>query len=266
MKIYISADIEGITGVTHWDETDLNKEEYKVSREQMTAEVVAACEGALQAGATDIWIKDAHLTGRNLIAAKLPKEGRLIRGWTGHPFLMVQELDSSFAAVLMIGYHSRAGAGTSPLAHTIAPGKLAHITLNGGYASEFLIHAYAAASLQIPVAFVSGDKGLCDEVAQLNPHIGTVAVKEGIGEATVNIHPDLATARIREGVAKALRGSIPQCQIPLPAHFVVDINYRDHHNAYAYGFYPGASQKDVTTVRFESDSYFEVMRFLHFAM
>jgi D-amino peptidase len=264
LKIYISADIEGITGVTHWDETELHKEDSKVFREQMTAEVVAACEGALQAGATEIWVKDAHDTGRNLIASKLPKEARLIRGWTGHPFMMVQELDSSFAAVMMIGYHSRAGAGTSPLAHTMT-GKLAHITVNGRYASEFLIHAYAAASMQIPVAFVSGDKGLCDDVAQLNPHIATVAVKEGIGEATLNIHPELATARIREGVAEALRGAIAQCQIPLPARFAVEIDYRDHYNAHVYGFFPGASQKDATTVHFESDSYFEVMRFLLFA-
>ena len=264
MKIYISADIEGITGVTHWDETELHKEDSKVFREQMTAEVVAACEGALQAGVKEIWIKDAHDTGRNLIASRLPKEARLIRGWTGHPLVMVQELDSSFAAVLMIGYHSRAGANTSPLAHTMS-GQLAHVTVNGRDASEFLIHAYAAASLLIPVVFVSGDKGLCDDVAQLNPHIGTAAVKEGIGAATVNIHPDLATASIREGVAKALRGPIAQCQIPLPAHFVVEVSYRDHHLAHLYGFYPGAIQKDATTVQFESDSYFEVMRFLLFA-
>lgn len=264
LKIYISADIEGITGVTHWDETDLHKEDSKVFREQMTAEVVAACEGALQAGATEIWIKDAHDTGRNLIASKLPKEASLIRGWTGHPLMMVQELNDSFAAVLMIGYHSRAGAGTSPLAHTMN-GRLAHMTINGRYASEFLIHAYAAASLQIPVAFVSGDKGLCDEVAQLNPHIVAVAVKEGIGEATVNIHPELATARIREGVAKALRGPVAECQVPLPTHFLVEIGYRDHFQAHVSGFFPGAIQNDATIVQFESDSYFEVMRFLLFA-
>lgn len=264
MKVYISADIEGITGVTHWDETELGKEDSKAFREQMTAEVVAACEGALGAGATEIWIKDAHDSGRNLIPSKLPKEARLIRGWTGHPFLMVQELDPSFGAVMMIGYHSRAGAGSSPLSHTMT-GQLAYLTINGRYASEFLIHAYAAASLHIPVVFVSGDKGLCDDVAQLNPHIGTVAVKEGVGQATVNIHPELATARIREGAARALAGPIEGCQIPLPPHFTVVVGYRDHFKARIFGFYPGATQPDATSVRFESDSYFEVMRFLLFA-
>ncbi len=264
MKIYISADIEGVTGVTHWDETDLHKEESRTFREQMTAEVVAACEGAIQAGATEIWVKDAHDTARNLIPSKLPPEARLIRGWSSHPLMMVQELDNTFQAVLMIGYHSCASAGTSPLAHTMT-GNFAHILLNDRYASEFLLHAYAAAYLQVPVVFVSGDKGLCDEVAQVNSHIATVAVKEGIGHSTVNIHPDLATARIREGVAGALKGNLTQAQIPLPSRFSVEVRYHDHTKAYPYGFYPGARQKDPFTVQFDTGDYFEVLRFLLFA-
>lgn len=263
MKIYISADIEGVTGVTHWDETELSKAESSPAREQMTAEVVAACEGALEAGATEIWVKDAHDTARNIIASRLPREARLIRGWSSHPLMMVQELDSTFQAVVMIGYHSRAGAGSSPLAHTMSPA-IAHITLNDGYASEFLLHACAAAYLGVPVAFVSGDKGLCDEVARFNPHIATVAVKEGIGNSTVNIHPDVATARIRQGVARSLRGDLAQAQTPLPAHFSVEVRYRDHAKAYMYSFYPGAQSQDAFTVRFESDDYFEVLRFLLF--
>ncbi len=181
MKVYISADIEGITGVTHWDETNIQKDESETSREQMTAEVSAACEGALQAGATEIWVKDAHWTGRNINHAKLPQEARLVRGWGPHPLMMVQELDGSFQGAAFIGYHSRAGANTSPLAHTIT-GKYASIKINDLYASEFLIHSYAAAFLKVPSLFVSGDKGICDEAVQLIPGIETVAVKEGIGD------------------------------------------------------------------------------------
>ena len=70
MKVFISADIEGITNVTHWDETDLEKAEFTAAREQMTAEVAAACEGALEAGATDILVKDAHGDARSIIASK----------------------------------------------------------------------------------------------------------------------------------------------------------------------------------------------------
>jgi len=264
MKLYMSADIEGITGVTHWDETELTKADSNVAREQMTAEVVAACEGAIQAGATEIWVKDAHDTGRNIIAARLPQEVRLIRGWSGHPFAMLEELDDTFQGVILIGYHSRAGAGTNPLAHTMTGG-ITHLAINDRYASEFLLHAYVAAYLKVPVCFVSGDQGLCDDVIQINPHIGTVAVKQGIGEATLNLHPALAASNIREGVAKAMAGDLAQCQVPLPAHFTMDIRYRNHAKAYIHSFYPGARQKDAHTVQFDSDSYYEVMRFLLFS-
>ncbi|MBC8401034.1 MAG: M55 family metallopeptidase, partial [Candidatus Marinimicrobia bacterium] len=98
MKIYISADMEGICGSTNWDEANKDKGDYREFQQQMTAEVVAACEGALAVGADEIMIKDAHATGRNIIAAELPPKTQLIRGWSGHPYSMVQELDESFAA------------------------------------------------------------------------------------------------------------------------------------------------------------------------
>jgi D-amino peptidase len=265
MKIYISADIEGVTGVTHWDETELNKADYNQFREQMTAEVAAACEGALEAGATEIWVKDAHDSARNITASKLPREVKLIRGWSGHPFIMVQELDESFQAALFLGYHSKGGVGSSPLAHTMTT-MVTRITINGKPASEFLIHTYAAAYVKVPVAFVSGDKGLCEDVNQFNAHIATVAVKEGIGNSTVSIHPDLAVSRIHETTAKALRGDLGLCQVLLPPHFSVEVMYRRAYDAYHNAFFPGAKLKDDLTVRFESDSYYEVMRFFAFTV
>jgi D-amino peptidase len=264
MKIFISADIEGITGVTHWNETDLQHQESQLFREQMTAEVAAACEGAIQAGATEIWIKDAHDSGRNILASRLPLEARLIRGWAPHPLIMVQELDKTFQGVVFIGYHSWGGAGTSPLAHTLTT-KLVNITINDRYASEFMIHAYAAAYLGVPSVFISGDKGICEEAAELVPQIGTLAVKEGVGDSTVNIHPGLAVSRIREGVNKAVHGKM-ECNLPtLPDHFKATIQYREQHAAYLYGFFPGAKQINPNTVQFESSDYFEMMRFFLFA-
>jgi D-amino peptidase len=265
MKVYISADIEGITGTTHWDEADKKKSEFSEFREQMTAEVVAACEGALNAGATEIWVKDAHDTGRNIIASKLPQEVRLVRGWSGHPFSMVQELDETFHAMIMIGYHSRAGSDTSPLAHTMTGG-VAHIRINDRYASEFLLHAYAAALVNVPVVFVSGDEGLCREVESLNPNIVTNAVMQGVGNSTLSIHPKLAVKRTRDGVQRAVKGDVSRCRIPLPSHFSLEIRYKDHAKAYQASFFPGASLKEPYTVRFESDDYFELLRFFLFTV
>src|SRR5512133_1123253 len=110
MKVYISADIEGITGTTVWDETEKKHPDYAEFQQQMTAEVSAACESCIQAGAEEVWVKDAHDSARNILAAQLPPQTRLLRGWSGHPYLMMEGLDSSFQAALMIGYHSRAGS------------------------------------------------------------------------------------------------------------------------------------------------------------
>jgi D-amino peptidase len=264
MKLFISADIEGVTGVTHWDETDLAKVESASPREQMTAEVVAACEGALEAGVTEIWVKDAHDSARNLIAAKLPQEVRLIRGWAPNPLMMMQELDESFQAAALIGYHSRAGSNTSPLAHTMT-GAWVRITLNGRDVSEFALNTYAAAMFKVPVVLVSGDKGLCEEVNGVNSAIATIAVKEGIGNSTISIHPELAAVRIRESMAKALKSNLSKCLVTLPDHFSVEVQFKDHTKAHVHSFYPGAKLKDPVTVSFEHTDYYEVLRFLFFA-
>lgn len=260
MKIYISADIEGVAGIVHWDETEKTKEDYKYFAEQMTREVEAACKGATNAGADEIWIKDAHETGRNLDPSKLTENIKLIRGWSGHPFSMVQELDESFDALMYIGYHSGGGTNFNPLAHTMNNSTIDYIKLNGENCSEFLLHSYIAAYLGVPVAFLSGDKGLCSEVHKLNENIVTVAVNEGIGNSTVSIHPDVAISRIKEGVEKALRKDLDKCKIKLPSSFEIEIKYSTHAMAYRHSFYPNVKQIGPKTIILNSEDYFEILR------
>jgi len=264
MKVYISADIEGITGTTHWDETEKKLADYAEFREQMTAEVNAACEGALNAGATEIWVKDAHDSARNIITSKLPKEVKLFRGWSGHPYMMMDGIDSSFQAAMMIGYHSRAGSGASPLSHTMT-GSYFYTTINGQLASEFMINTYTAVYEGVPVVFVSGDAGLCEDAAALIPAISSVSVKQGKGNATINIHPDLAIERIRETVKKALSQDLKKCMVKLPDHFQIEIAYKEHIKAYAASFYPGVQLVNPNTIQFEAKDYFDVLRFMMFA-
>ncbi len=263
MKIYLSADIEGITGTTHWDETEKKQADYAEFREQMTAEVVAACEGALNAGASEIWVKDAHGSARNIIAARLPPEAKLVRGFSGHPYLMMDGLNATFQAALMIGYHSRAGSSANPLAHTMSGSDL-YVKINEHYASEFLINSYTAALENVPVVFVSGDAGLCEDAASLVPGLTGVAVKEGQGNATINIHPQLAVEKIRAGVKVALAGDLLRCRLQLPQHFTVEISYKNHAKAYSSSFFPGACLKDDNTILFEADNYFNVLRLFSF--
>lgn len=263
MKVFISVDIEGCAGITHWDEANKTHADYPEFREQMTREAVAAIEGAGQAGATEIWVKDAHSSGRNLITAMLPENVRLIRSWAGHPLCMVQELDATFDAVMMIGYHSAAGSEANSLAHTLSL-DAAEIRINGKPASEFTVHALASSMLGVPTVFVSGDKGLMDHVEQANPHIGRCAVKEGRGQSTVSMTPAAAVRAIREGAAASLTGDLKRCLLPLPQHFAVEIAYSDPNLACRHQHYPGMTHIGQRTIRFETSNYFDVVRMLNY--
>lgn len=264
MLVYISADIEGVAGITTWEEGRKSHPDYGEYRRQMNAEVRAACEGALAAGAQAITVKDAHATARNLIARELPAPTRLIRGWSGHPYGMVQELDESYDAAVFIGYHARAGSGGNPLAHTMSSMLVHEVRLNGAPASEYLIHAWAASLVDVPVAFVSGDRTLCEEIAGTQPATRTFATKWGEGPSQHSLHPDEAVTSIRDGVKAALEGDLAAARLSLPARFELEIVYKSHTHAYSRSFYPGAKQSDAHTVRLEADDYFEVLRALMF--
>jgi D-amino peptidase len=265
MKIYISADIEGVTGVTTWAETDLEKPACEPARRQMTAEVAAACEGAFAAGATEVLVKDAHDTAMNLIPELLPKGVELIRGWSDHPLAMLQEIDESFDALMLIGFHARARAGASPLEHTLF-GQLTEVRLNSQSASEFTFATFTAAACGVPTVLLSGDAGICAEASAFVPGITTVPVKRGAGASTISIHPELACERIREAAEAALGGNPASCQIDLPDRFVLELDYRRHARAYRASFYPGAVLSNSTIVRFESSDLFEVLRAMIFML
>jgi D-amino peptidase len=263
MKVYLSADIEGTAGITTWPEAELNHPDYPEHRQEMTREVLAACDGAIAAGAKEILIKDAHDSGRNILQADLPECARLIRGWSGHPFSMVQELDKSFDAALLVGYHSKAGDETNPLAHTLTL-RIMRMRLNGEAVSEFVLQTYAASYVGVPVVFVSGDKNLCAEVKATNANIGTVAISEGKGPSTISLSPKAACAKIRAGVEKALNGDLRKSLVKLPKRFVLEIEYSNPVNAYKASWYPGVKHIGNRTIRFETRDYFEVARALKF--
>jgi len=265
MKVYISCDIEGVAGITNWDEATKTHATYPEFRALMTAELLAACRGAIAAGATEILVKDAHDSGRNILTEDLPDCVRIIRGWSGHPASMIQELDESFAAALFIGYHSRAGSETNPLAHTMRL-SVERLVLNGTPISEFVLQSYGAALHKVPVVLVSGDQGICADVKALNSHIGTVATSQGIGRSTISIAPRKSRQLIEAAATAALRGHRDACQVTLPSSFTLDIVFNTPVNAYAASWYPGASHIGDRTARFEATSFFEVLRAIKFML
>lgn len=257
MKVYISVDIEGITNVTAWEETELGDAEHAAAARQMTREVVSACEAAIECGATEIYVKDAHDSARNIIYDQLPKGVTLIRGWTCTPESMVAGLDKSFDAAIFIGYHSGAGFNGNPLSHTMNR-KNNYVKINGKRIAEFHMNAYVAAYYGVPVVFVSGDEQLCQHARELVPNIETCGVKRGWGEATFNMNFDEACSLIKEGVKKGL-SKTDKCHITSPDKFELEVNFKECVYALRASYYPGTEQLDDTTVRFTGKDVQEMM-------
>lgn len=265
MNVFISSDIEGTCGINHWDETHHDHPDVKYFMKQMTREISAACNGAKTAGANEILIKDGHGGGRNVLPDELPREVRLFRGWSGHPYHMMAGLElGKYDAVLFTGYHSCAGSGNSPLSHT-KNGKNEYMLLNGERLSEFRMNAYTAGMLGIPVCFISGDKGICEEAKKLIPNIHTVETQECVGGATIAIHPDEAVELIEKEVREVLSDDYKSCKVPMPEEFDFVIRYREHTLAYQKSFYPGCTLEDSKNVRLKTKNYMDILRFLEFA-
>ncbi len=177
---------------------------------------------------------------------------------------MVQEIDETFHAACFVGWHSSCYSDAVPLAHTMSSIKLMDVRVNGVHASEFLLHAYTAALVGVPVMFVSGDEGLCAEVKDFDDRIVTCPVMRGVGPSTVSLHPEASREHIRAGVEEALQNK--PWKPSLPESFEVEITYKTATDAYQKSFYPGARQISGSSIGFETNDWFEVMRLLRFVI
>lgn len=252
---FISADIEGVTDVTTWEETEKGNPEYERARLQMTREVAAACEAILEAGC-DVVVRDGHDSALNILHDLLPKGVRLMRGWANHPGSMMAGIDEKYAGVLYIGYHSPSGTNGSPLAHSFSHDKINWIRLNGEIMSEFTANSLFAARYGVPSIFLSGDKMMCELAAREVPGIVTVPVKEGRGGSTFNLHPEVACDLIREGVAKAIREDIAARK--QPEEFVLEMCLKEHEQARAALYHSGIRMVDAHTVRYTAKDIMEM--------
>ncbi len=265
MRVFISADIEGVTTSTTWNETDPAHPSYARHAEQMTREVVAACEGARDAGADEVVVKDAHAGGLNINGAMLPEYVTLLRGWSGHPLCMVEGIDDTFDACMFVGYHSAASRAGNPLAHTFS-GRVAKLLINGRVASEFMLYSWAAAQTGVPAVFLSGDRALCEESAGLHPSLITVAVKDAAGGMTRNLSPAKTLPLIRERAAASLSQNLGAALALVKGPFNVELTYKEHAVAEKMSHFPGVTRASTHTLALVSESYFEVLRALNFIM
>src|ERR1041385_6968357 len=176
LKIYISADMEGVVGVVTADQLGPQGFEYGRFREFMTEEVKAATEAAFEAGATEIVISDSHGNGENLLIEKLPRNVTIVRSWP-RPLMIMEGIDETFDGAIFIGYHSSTTNPSGVRAHTISSARLADVRLNGTSMPEAGINAAIAGRFNVPVIMISGDDAIVKEATDLLGNIEGATVK-----------------------------------------------------------------------------------------
>lgn len=211
MRVFISADIEGVSGVCDPRECDdLRSPAWERACDAMRADLDAALDGCAEVGVAAVLVTDGHYEGYNLRAEGLPEGVSLVSG-AQQELSMMQGIDSDFDAALFLGYHAMAGTEAALLAHTW-DGELARVTLVDEASGDRLevgelgLNAAVAGAFDVPAVFVSGDDKVAAEAHALLPGIETAVVKEGISRTAALLY-DSATARgaIRTGVERALR-------------------------------------------------------------
>jgi D-amino peptidase len=264
MKItsaYISVDIEGIAGVTEWEETQRGGNFNAFARKQMAEETNAAIEALLDAGVEKIYVKDAHGDGRNINPPDLNENAMLIRGHVMGPELMVALIDQGFDAALFIGYHAKPGTQHSPLRHFFST-DIARATLNGVELSEGSYNALIAGYYEVPVIFLSGDKAACDDIESQIPNIETVAVKEGYRRAIVSHHPNKARQMVKDGVARAITNVENIDPFKMKSPYVAEVEMKSVDSCLKYNMFEGAKLIGSKTIQFESDDMYKMIRFI----
>jgi D-amino peptidase len=179
--------------------------DYQHFRAIMAGETNAAIDGAFRAGATDVLVRDSHGDKRNLLPSDVDPRARLLRGASSGPKNMMEGIDSTFDAVVFVGYHAKAGTPNAILEHT-STGNVVDFTINGVSLPEGGYNALTAGLYGVPVVFVAGDRAVVEQVRALLGPIEAVAVKEEIGgDAIVGMSPKRAQDEIRRGVEQAIR-------------------------------------------------------------
>jgi D-amino peptidase len=219
VKLFISTDIEGTAGIVDWQQVRGPGPEYEMGRELLTAEVNAAIDGAVAAGADEILVNDSHSTMQNIRPDALHHRASYLSG-RHKPLYMMEGLDSSFDAAFLIAYHGGIGAEHAVLSHTYNPLAVWEARLNGVPVGESALNALVALHHRVPIVLITGDAATGDEARPFLGEIEVVVVKRSITRfAAESLHPERARELIRDGAQRALQ-NVTASQLPaidLPA-------------------------------------------------
>lgn len=206
MKVFISTDFEGVSGIVDWDQILLNGRDYELGRHLLIDETNAVIDGAAEAGATEFVVNDSHSVMRNIPPAELHGRATYISG-KHKPLYMMEGLDSSFDAIFFVGYHGSIGASHAILSHSYNPRAIWEVKINGRIVGETALNALVAAHHGVPIVLVTGDQVTAREAREALPTVECVVVKESITRtAAANLHPQVACELLREGAMRAMQG------------------------------------------------------------
>lgn len=259
LKVFISVDMEGVCGVINWDETGQGGPDYGMFRTLMTQEVNAAIAGAVAAGATEILVRDAHDSARNILPELLDPRARLLREWTYGPLSMMEGIDKTYDAAIFIGYHARASTPDAVLKHTMTT-KLLDVIINGKKMPEAGINGLIAGYFGVPVVLVSGDQAIARQAKELFGDIETAVVKEAISTAAIMLHPSKARDLIREKTTAALKRLKDFKPLRFNPPYALEVAFADEALAQKASWIPGAVRKDEHTVSFTTNDFMEMLK------
>lgn len=264
LKVYISADMEGVVGVVTGDHLGPDGFEYQKAREWLTSEVNAAIRAAKAAGATEIVVSDSHGNGENILVDGLPSDVLLVRSWP-RPLMMMQGIDDTFDAVLFIGYHASTNNPRGVRAHTMSSGTLTGVKLNGVAVPEAAINAAIAGHFGVPVVMISGDDAIIEEARHLLGDVEGAILKKAYGfHSALTVMPEVAYALIEESVERALRRLDDFQPYQLEKPIRVEVSFKNYLPAELLAYLSIVDRVDSHTIGFEGKDMVEVSRFLAF--
>lgn len=266
LRVYISADMEGVVGAVTGEQLGPSGFEYGFFRELMTNEVNAAIEAARSAGATRIVVSDSHGNGQNLLLDRLPQDITVVRSWP-RPLMMMQGIDQDFDAAIFLGYHASTTNPRGVRAHTMSSANLAAVRLNGVEMPEAGINAAIAGHFGVPVVMVSGDDAIVEETRRLLGDVEGAVVKWSYGfHSARTLMPEPAHRLIQEKVRAALdRVDDFRPYLPNPP-FRLELTFKSYLPAEVLAYLPSVERVDAHTVAFVGGDMVEVSMFIEFAM
>jgi D-amino peptidase len=224
-KVYISVDMEGISGVNSDNQTSAAGAEYGRARKLMVEDANAAIRGAFEGGAVQVVVNDSHGSQRNILPEDLDPRAHLI----SHSFKrhgMMEGLDSTFDAIIFVGYHAKAGSPRGVFAHT-GSGVLRDLQINGQSVGEGGMNAFLARWYGVPVIMITGDDVAVAEQKETTPQVRGVTVKRAINSRAVELRPLADTRKEIQDVAKITVSTARKTPPERLARYVVRMEMRD---------------------------------------